>query len=69
MLRTEELAYLRSLSRRIADELSQQAPGDESLRYAYRLATATALSLADQLDELATSQKAELSLEDLRIAS
>lgn len=55
MLKAEELVTLQTLVNRIAEALAD-SPGDEDLRYAYRLALSHALSLKDQLSEIEQMQ-------------
>jgi hypothetical protein len=56
MLTAEELAELQHLVARVASSL-EQTPQDSDLRYAYRLAASHALSLQDQLAEIARLQE------------
>jgi hypothetical protein len=56
MLTAEELAELQQLVARVASSL-EQTPQDNDLRYAYRLAASHALSLQDQLAEIARLQE------------
>ena len=51
MQRPEPLLSLQELARLIADDLAQRTPDGEK-RYNYRLAVASALTLADQIEQL-----------------
>ena len=51
MQRPEPLISLQELARLIATDLEQRMPDGEN-RYNYRLAVASALTLADQIEEL-----------------
>ncbi|MCU0656489.1 MAG: hypothetical protein MUF64_14935 [Polyangiaceae bacterium] len=68
MLKADDLALLQSLVSHITEGLSA-LPENEELRYAYRLATAHALSLSDQLAEIERLQARLGPVSQVRLAS
>jgi hypothetical protein len=61
MQRPEPLNALQELARLIANDLEQRTPDGEK-RLNYRLAVASALTLADQIEELSRDEKKRPSL-------